>query len=172
MTLQDIVLSMVIGVLSGLVTSGLWLFIFLWFKPKIDISEFIRMSSKDNKTYQIKVINRRRSSALNVKAELHLMISLKAEEGEFTNSEHIPLRRSELFQLSGRDQHKKGAAVFRFVIDTDLYDLKKRYPHSYLAFRLFATHPVTQFGRLFKQNYPWNRIKEGDWMAVDSIKVV
>src|SRR5258708_4962400 len=175
MTPLEIVLSMVIGVLSGLATSGLWLFIFLRFKPKIGISDFIRKSPKDNKTYQIKVINRSGSPALNVKAQLHLMNRLKAEEGEFTNSIPIQLRRRELFQLSTRDPQKKGAAVFRFAIDTDLTDLddlKKRYPHSYLAFRLFATHPITQFGRLFKQDYPWDRIKEGDWKAEESLKVI
>ena len=165
---QDYVLPVVIGTF----TSAIWLGILYLFKPKIDISEFIRKSPSDNKTYQIKVINRRGSPAMNVKAQLHLMIRLKAEEGEFTNSILIQLRRSELMQLSGRDPQKQGAAVFRFVIDTDLEDLKKKYPHSYLAFRLFATHPVTQFGRLFKQDFPWDKIKEGDWTAEDSLKVV
>jgi hypothetical protein len=45
-------------------------------------------------------------------------------------------------------------------------------PDSDLAFRLFATHPVTQFGRLFKQNYPSGEIKEGNYPAVDSLHVV
>ena len=175
MTPQDIVLSIVIGVLSGLATSALWLIILYRFKPEIDISEFIRKSPKDNKTYQIKVINRHRSAALNVKAQLYLMSRLKAEEGEFTNSIPIQLRRSELMQLSGHDPQNEGAAVFRFVIDTDLADLddlKKRYPHSYFAFRLFAIHRVTQFGELFKQDYSWEDIKEGNYPAVDSLKVV
>ncbi len=165
---------MVIGVISGLAASVLWLFLFLRLKPNIVISKSIRKPPKDYKIYQIKVINRRKSPALNVKAQLQLMIPLEAEDGEINNSIPIPLRRSELFQLSGRARQKKGAAVFRFTIDTDhtnLDDLKKKYPHSYLAFRLFATHPITQFGRLFKQDYPWDRIIEGKWKAVDSLVV-
>jgi hypothetical protein len=115
-------------------------------QAKIDISRDVRKAPNDN-TYQIKVINRRRRAALNVRAQLHLITPKCAGEDVFTNSISIPLRRSELMQLSGRDRRHKGAAVFRFLIEaqfstgdnqteTDLGTLLNNHPNSYLAFRI------------------------------------
>lgn len=172
MTPGDFALTAVVGIVSGVLAAALWLAIIYQIRPKIAVAPKIRQAPGD-KSCQIKVVNRRRRPAVNVKAQLTLYHSTKAGSDEFNTGRAIPLRKSTLLQLSGVDRTDRGAAVFRFATNEDLKLLLEQNPGAWLAFRMMATHPVTNFGDVFGANYrdATNDIVLGNFDREDSFKI-
>jgi hypothetical protein len=164
--------SITTGVLSGLLTSILWLIALRLVKPKIRISKQIRQAPKDG-TYQIKVLNARLTDAINVKAQLYMLVPTTAGDDRFSNSTLLELKRSELMAISGWKLLDEGAPVFRFVLKdiSDLKALLRQHSGATLAFRLLATHPISQSTRLFKMDYTEDNITHGDYRNVRSLTV-
>jgi hypothetical protein len=158
------------GVVSGLLASLVWFIGLRLVKPKIRISPMIRKAPNDG-TYQIKVLNVRRSNAINVKAQLYMLQPMKADGDRFRNSTPVRLERPDLMAISGntsRDEYD-GTPVFRFSTQEDLDALAQQNPDATLAFRLLATHPFSQSTQLFKQDYTWDKITLGNYSTVRSL---
>ncbi len=167
----DYILSAVVGIVTGVLSAALWLAIIYRVRPRIDIAKQIRLAPAD-RSYQIKVINRSHQAAVNVKAQLTLLIPTKAGGDEFNTSTVIPLRRSELMQLSGADKQDSALPVFRFVTDENLQQLLAQNPRAWLAFRMMATHPITHFGDIYKMDYHARDIVEGNFDSVASMRIL
>lgn len=158
--LENYLLSIVIGILSSLIASIVFLFFISRLRPKIIISKTIAkgQSSEGKTIYRIKIINKTRRSIINIKAQLHLMTPSVVPGGIILKSKEILLKRSDPMEIS-RFDHKdiEGRYAFHFVTYEDLEALWLDDVHSYLRFRIFAMDSLSGFGKVFTQDYHTKR---------------
>ena len=137
---MDYLLSIIVGVLSGLVASTVFLYFISRVRPKVNISNTIAkgQSSKGDTAYRIKVINMTRRSIINVKAQLHLVTLSVVPGGVIEKSKAIELRRSDPMEISRFDRKDtKAEYAFRFLTYEDLDSLWEDDKLSYLKFRIY-----------------------------------
>ncbi|MGA2824360.1 MAG: hypothetical protein ABSE72_12640 [Bacteroidales bacterium] len=168
--------SVVIGVLSSLVASLIFLFYLTRVRPKIEISDQVaRTISASGKTiYRIKVINKSRVPIINIKTQLHVMRPTTVPAGIIYISKDITFQQSEIMELSKFDtQDKTAAYAYRFRSYDALDDLWSEDSQSYLRFRIRATHSVSGFTRVFRKDYYTRRnsIMYGEFDFGNSMKI-
>lgn len=172
----DYLVSVSIGVLSSFVASLIFLLFLTRVRPKIEISDKIAksVSPTGEPIYRIKIINKTRRSIINVKAELQLVTPTVTPGGIIQKTKTIPLKRSEIMEISKFDLKDKTAGyAFRFVIYENLEELWKDETRSFLRFRVYAVDSLSGFGRVFVKEYHTKRnsIKEGDFEFGNSLEI-
>jgi len=172
----DHLLSITIGVLSSLGASIIFLFFLTRIRPRLDISDQIAktVTSNGETIYRIKIINKTRVPIMNIKAQLHIMTPTTVPSGIIYISQNIPLQRSELMELSKFDKKDKTASyAYRFRSYKSLDDLWGDDDHSYLRFRIQATHSVSGFSKVFRKDYftKRNSVLDGEFDFGDSMKI-
>lgn len=173
---MDNLAAIILGVLSSLVASIIFLLFLTRLRPKIEISDQISKSvSSSGKTiYRIKIINRTRVPIINVKAQLHRMIPNTVPGGIIYISKEITFQRHEIMELSKFDKKDKTASyAYRFRSYDVLEDLWQDDTQAYLRFRIYATHSVSGFSRVFRKDYftKRNTIITGEFDFGASMKV-
>ncbi len=168
--------AVIIGILSSLVASLMFLLFLTRVRPKIIISDRIAKgkSSTGETVYRIKIINKTHRSIINVKAQLHLMIPTVTPGGIIMKSKEIPLKRSEIMEISKFDLKDEMAGyAFRFLTYENIEDLWKDDTHSFLRFRIFATDSLSGFCKGFCKYYHTKRnsIKGGDFEFGNSLEI-
>jgi hypothetical protein len=162
------VFAIIIGVLSSLIASIVFLLFLTRLRPRILISDQIAKSTSDSgkKIYRIKVVNETKVPIINVKAQLHLMNPNMAPGGIIFISKEISFQRSEMLEIAAFDSKDKAAEyAYRFRSYEDIDNLWSDDAHSYLRFRIYATHSISGFSRVFRKDYHTKRntIIEGDF---------
>jgi len=167
--------EIITGVIVGLVTSVIFLYALSRVRPRFQISERIakRITPSGNTQYLVKILNRSRRSAIDIRARLHLMTPTMAPGGVVLRSKRLELSRGELFELPGfsrKDQEARYA--FRFLTEEHLEDLWED-ESQYLRFRLFASDSLSGFGRVFVRDFHMKRVSvvEGDFEVGSSLEI-
>jgi hypothetical protein len=148
-------LSIIIGIMSSLAASLLFLLFLSRLKPRIVISSQIAKEkiSENKIVYKIKVINKGVRSIINIKARLHLMILKVVSGGVMVRSIEIPLIRTDPLEIPGFDPKDVQASyAFRFRTYEDLDAIWNDDSTSYLRFRILAMDSLSGFGKVFKQD--------------------
>lgn len=146
--------TVLIGVASSFVASCLFLFLLYYIRPKIEIAENIAKDVDVNGSsfYVIKVINRARRAAVDVRAELRLMTYKNVDNGHVFVTHRIKLTQPEIFSIS---RYKKGKKGFGYRFST-YEDLSEKWPNdssSYLSFKIYAKDSLTGFGKVFSRQF-------------------
>lgn len=173
----DYVASIIVGVLSSLLASGLFLIFISRIKPKVDVSKAIarRRNADGSTAYIIKVINRRHRSVINVNARVHLITPKVVPGGIVSVTREIKLIGSNPLEITGFNRNDKEASfAHRFMIYENLDDLWEDDERSYLRFRMFASDSLSNFGKVISQDYHTKRntIKDGDFEKGNSFTIV
>ncbi len=168
--------AVIIGILSSLAASLMFLLFLTRIRPKIIISDQISkgIGSRGERVYRIKIINKTHRPIINVKAQLHLMTPTVTPGGIIMKSKEIPLKRSEIMQISKFDVKDKTAGyAFRFLTYENIEDLWQEDTRSFLRFRIYATDSLSGFSRVFSKDYHTKRnsIKEGDFVFGSSLEI-
>jgi hypothetical protein len=174
--MADYVVPIILGALSSLIASVLFLLFLTRLRPRVVISECIAkgMDSKGEPIYRIKVINRTRVPIINVRVQLHFMRPTVVPGGLIYISKEITFQRSDILELSPFDLKDNTAAyAYRFRSYEDISKLWNDDTQAYLRFRLYATHSVSGFSRVFRKDYQTKRntLKEGDFAFGNSTEV-
>lgn len=170
--------KIILAVLVGLITSGIFLVILSRFKPKIDISSKIArgVSTKTGEiVYRIKVINRTSASITDIRAQLQILNNYQTATGEIWKSDAIELRRSDPISIDKYDKKDEEANyAYRFLTYADLNKRWNDDKSQFLRFRIFARHSISGFGGFFFNDYRLKRksIIEGDFSKGDTFKIV
>ena len=172
----DYLLAVIIGVLSGFTASFIFLLFLTMIKPKIIISKQIAKNcpTSGQVNYQIKIINKTANSIINVKAQLFLITPIVMPGGLIEQNVSIPLKTSELMELSKFDVNDKtGGYIFRFVCEENIEKKWTDENRSFLRFKIFATHPLSGSSRVFSEDYHIikNSIEEGKFEFGNSLKI-
>ncbi len=168
--------SILIGVLSSLVASIVFLLFLTRLRPKIEISNQVaRTVTSTGKTiYRIKIINKSRVPIMNIRAQLHVMTPTTVPSGIIYVSKDISFQQSAVMELSKLDKQDKTAAyAYRFRTYDSLDDLWNNDSQSYLRFRVQATHSVSGFSKVFRKDYytKRNSIVDGEFDFGNSVNI-
>lgn len=161
---MDLVVNILIGVFSGVLSSALFFFLLRRLRPEIDISPMIAKSAQGGYTYyDFKIINRSRRSAINIQAHLVLATQTNVEGGPIYKTLGIELTNDRFFELGGfsaTDQNAYYALRFTTVQDIDGIWIDDA---SHLRLRIMATDAESGFSRAFMRDFrvKRNAIKAG-----------
>lgn len=163
--------SLIIGIISGIVSSVIIYLLVFCVKPKIKISDDIARytDENDNDVYRIKIINKFYFSVFNLNYSLHYCC--KQPDGIIHIIEIEP-QKSSLRYISPKrcfDKDNKHAVRISYNIDEDKYPLDE---NSYLKFTIIATHSFTNTTSYKEANYNKDNIIDGMFETGDSIKVL
>lgn len=130
--------SLVIGIVSGLISSLVYFIAMRRVKPKLVVAESMTYSSDDN-LYSVKVVNKTKVALTNVFYSLQLH---SRESRGVVNIEHIKPAKDILhhFEKYSKDDLDESYAIR--ITFTDEQKLKLN-TNSYLVFTIYATHSIS-----------------------------
>jgi len=175
--MPDTILSIVIGILSSLAASLVWLIAFSYIRPKIEIStKIVKTVNWAGKTvYKIKVINRSKRAIMNIQTKLLLLTPKVVPNGFITTTDNVEIRPHELFALSKFDKNDKEALYAqRFTIYENLDEIWEDDRISYLRFSIYATDSLSGLGKVHQQIFRLKRnsIVNGDFDVGDTFEIL
>ncbi|WP_156786032.1 hypothetical protein [Archaeoglobus veneficus] len=173
---EYLLLSIIIGVISSVIASLLFLLFLTRVRPEIEISNQIakgKSLTTGDTIYRIKVINKTRRPIINIKAQLHLVTPITVPGGILLKSKEIPLRRSEIMYLEKFDPNDENAEyAFRFVTYENIEEIWKDDKRSFLRFRICATDSISGFTKVFiKEYHTKSLIREGEFEFGNSMEI-
>lgn len=186
--LADTLSGLFTGVVSGLISSLLFLGYLSTLKPKILISEVI--SKEDDPTtgtpiYKIKVVNKTDRPIVNIKLELSVVqVSISTQQSGNNNTKQgvlkkvlpLKLKRPEvpiIREYRKSDSEAEYACRFSTTEQLDVvWVLDPHNPNTYLEFTVFAMDSRSNFSTVAKQRYyKKNQIVHGAFEFGDSLKI-
>jgi hypothetical protein len=166
--------NLLIGVVSGIVSSVLFFTLLRHLRPEILISPFIAKLQQDGHTYyDFKIINNSSRSAIDLRAHLVLTKPVNVEGGSVDNSIGITLTKDSFFELGRLDPTDQNAHyAFRFTTVDDIESLWKD-DLSHIRLRIMATDAESGFSRAFMHDFHTKRnsIKNGQHEFGTSLNV-
>jgi hypothetical protein len=97
---MDNLLSIIIGVLSSLSASFVFLLFISMLRPKIIISKQISVVEREGTVYVIKIINKGKRPIVNIKARLYLMTPTVVPGGIVNVTRQIQLRQDSPMEIA------------------------------------------------------------------------
>ena len=159
--------NIIVGIVSSLVASLLFLYMLRLLPPNISISsEVAKTTLSDENVYSIKVKNEGRRDAINLRAELLLLVPQSVEGGEIYKVGKIPLQADSLFRLGKYSKQDRSLSyAFRFVTKSDLEREWLSNKKSFLRFVVFAQDSFSGFPKIFIKEFhsQYHDIIEGDF---------
>ena len=175
---MDNVVAVIIGLLSSLSASALFLLILSRYKPKIELCKYIaKTQGPDGKNfYQIKFVNKTRRSLRDVKTQLHLITPAIVPGGTTQWAEKkISMGAEEIMTIPKYDPKDNEVAGYATRLRTgeDLEQIWGDDTRSFLRFTIFAIDSRSGFGQDFVQEYRIKRdaIREGDFEFGSSLDI-
>lgn len=150
---SDVLVPAIVGMLSSATVSTISYYLFVRFmRPSLDLHDQFACSHFGAITeYQFKVINKSRSEASGVRAELHLISSINAGNGKIARSRSIKLTRSDPMNLSPYKEGD-GMCATRFITEEPL-DALWDDESSYLRLLVHCSHSDSNLGKTFYQEF-------------------
>jgi hypothetical protein len=155
--MTNLALSIILGIVSSLAASMVWILMVRLIRPRIAISPLITESptaEDDEKIFRIKIINRSRRAAVDLRFELSLLVPINAKGGIVLRNNIIPPISNApmlLAPLRGSDPDDLNAYRIRF--SEDLRNLLAATVGGALRIRIYARHEVSGVGRVFERKY-------------------
>ena len=159
--------TILIGVISGLIASGVMYFVLLRIKPRMRVSDKIcQVPSTD--LYVVKVVNLSRSILMDVEYAMH--ICHRSSDG-IVQIEHIQFAKPDLNFLCAYSKSDKNAEYairlsFRFDIESLQTD------EDYLVFTISAKHSVSGTAVFVSQKYKSSAIRCGRFETRESMTIL
>jgi len=173
---MQILLSVIVSIISGVVASSIFLLVLFSIKPKIKVSDFISVDKTDpnNRLYRLKIINMSKDSLINVKFQCYIETVENDPGGKVISRRDIHLKKNEIFQLAGYSKNDdQGKYAIRVTIGEDLESKWVNDKIESVFLLVSATHSVSNFSTVFEKRYftKRNTIKEGSFEFGKSLNV-
>lgn len=174
---MEYALAALIGVISSLTASVVFLLVLSKLRPRLEISDKIAWTMADNrKEFHIKIINRTKNPIVNIKTELLLAKWRNVSGGRIYSSMPIELRQSEALQISGftsDPEDNKAEYAIRFTALEDIDQLWANDENTSLIFRVYGVHSISNLGRAFQRTYhrKATSLKYGDFKFGNSLEI-
>ncbi len=164
-----------IGVLSSLVASGLFLFFLYSLRPVLEISDNIAKTTDDGKiVYLVKVINRTRGRIYDIHAQI---VHIKLETvsgGQNIFATPLTLLKGHIWSVNGikgkiTDTNAEFAVLFVCTDDLDTIWTNE----TMVEFKIMSKHSFSGFSRIHKKRFYKRKsaIKEGSFKFGDSFEI-
>lgn len=144
------------GIVTGLASSLIWLWLLRLIRPSIGISP--QISEPPNGTtpgqvFYFKVVNLKRRAAVDFRIELAAIRIKQVKHGAIKVKSVIPISNAMPFVLPGRGRDDDFGNVYRLRVGHDLRAEIESSPSTYLRLRIHTRDEVSNIGRVFTQNY-------------------
>lgn len=161
------------GIATSFVASIIFTVIFTSLRPKLKISDLVAIRQSNNTTsYKIKVINKSRYAATNVKAELSYINLFSVPNGLETNSKKVVLNKSEIFSLDKFNLKSENASyTYMFVTTENIQNGLEAGNRNYLILRISATHSLSNMGKVFEKKFFIGDFANGDFCFGNSTEI-
>lgn len=148
-------LSLIIGVGTGVVASHIYLSVYLKRKkPKIVISKYISKVEKDGETnYVFKFINNTKCEIYDVNVEVDLLKPIGDIQGRNLKKESISLKGGSISYIPPKKKNDNRNLHAIRVRTTDDLLSKWSDDSSYLIITIIAKHSFSGFNRVIQQEY-------------------
>jgi hypothetical protein len=155
--------TIVVGVLSSVAASVIFLVCLYQLRPKILFSNFIAdQSDNGKKEFAFKILNDSRWSAVDLEIELSCITPITISNGTALAHEVLPLKKNSLFELPGYSKKDIDAKyALRFTTYVDLTSVCKS-QSEYLLVKIKARHAISGFTKVFTHKFsPKHVVKKG-----------
>ena len=152
--MEELLLSTFIGLVSGVVSSLIFLWALSLMRPDITISgELCKSSDAAGPFYAFKIINNSRFHALDLKAELILNTPFNSPGGSNHSCEWIHLTKDGLLQFP-RYRKNDTKADYALILGTRIdLDALWNSTAQYLEVKIYAKHSFSGIYKSFNQKY-------------------
>lgn len=161
--------TLIWGIISGIVSSGIIYVLVFKIKPTVEVGNKIAKSYEDGKIiYRIKIINKSRFAIFNLKYSLHYC---NAQTDGIVQIREIEPFKKPLFFVSSackKDMNDKHAVRISYLIDDEFEFCEG----AYLKFTLIATHGFTNTSTYIEKKFDKDSIIEGRFETGNSLKVL
>lgn len=171
--LELIIVPICIGVLSSI--AFLWLLRSM--RPSFDISKQIAKFESKKGTHQygytVKVINKSKRSAVDIKVQLAIVYRKFVPDGIISRNKELNLIKSDLIEIPAFSKKDPEKSAFRFTTYQDIENIWHD-EDTHIVFIIYAKDELTGFGKIFKQDYYIKRtsIKNGSFRRGDSMDIM
>jgi len=174
---MDAFLSVVIGAISSLAASGLFLFCLFKLRPNIMISPYIAISksSEGSNEYRFKIINKTSRPIINLRVRIFVSNRKNVPDGVMVHNKRIPLAIEDVFQMPRYDLNDKNADYARrFICKEDINSLWEDKNGCTLKIIVMATDSLSGFSKVFIKEYHTkkNTLVEGSHRFGDSLEIL
>lgn len=150
-----------LGIITSFVASLVFTYLFTRLKPDLKISDEIAFK---NGTFKIKVINKSKYAATNIKADISYIGYFPVPGGRERRSYRIELQRDNIFDIDKFEKKSEHANnTYRFVTIENLREGLNENNHKYIRFKITATHSLSNIGKVFEKQYHLNQIINGEF---------
>ncbi len=164
--------TIILGITTSFIASLIFSFIFTQLKPKIKISKVI---SYYENSFKIKIINKSCFSATNIKAEISYINFFDVPNGIETNSAKIELVKKDFFALAKFDKNSEYATYTYRLKTKKIENLREglnKNNREYIRLKIFATHSLSNIGKVFEQKYKIEDIVNGDFAFGNTFEII
>jgi hypothetical protein len=169
--------NILLGILSSIVASTLWILALSRLRPRLVISPQIAEdpeATSGSPAFRIKVVNRSRRAAMDLRFHVDLMTPLRVKGGNVNR--RFPLKCGNaplMFPRYDRSNTEHDNA-YRLRINSDIRQLLKENPNSSIRLQIFARHELSGMGKVFEQRYyhPHSEIVVGSFVRGQDLTLV
>lgn len=161
---MDWIFAIITGVISGVIASGVFVYVLSLYRPNIKISHLISKRTENDVAYfTFKIANLSKRPCINLHVDAAIARMTNIDGGQLLVTQELDLAQKHLFELPGyKKKDTEGFYAWRFVSNSDLDELWKT-DDDIIRFRVLATDSFTGISRAFIQTYRLRRktLKEG-----------
>jgi hypothetical protein len=167
--------TIVVGLLSGVVSSFAFLALLFSMRPKVAISDLIARTIYDGqKAFVIKIINRTWWRLYDIQAELAHLKFENVTGGQNVYSKPLDLKKNHIWAVNSRHAWRSDVNAEYAVLFVCLSDLDTLWTSdSMLEFRVMARHSFSGFSSLMKRRFyrAQSSIREGAFKFGNSLEI-
>lgn len=153
----DLLSSAILGILGGVASSGLFVYVISYVRPRIRISDVISVretAGQGTDTYAIKIRNLTRAQLLDVQIKASYMPHYDPSRPRVGRGVQLEFEYPTLFDLARREPESStnGRSTFEFVLKTPLDPLLRLTDDWAIRVAVSAEHSITGLGSITKTN--------------------
>lgn len=171
------------ALLTGLLTSLIFLILLYFLRPKIKISDCIAEDENDSNIFRFKIINKSFFSIYDIKVRMFQCNEINGINAKNTKFEKLELKVSNiwtippfnirhLFQKEESEKNIKGKTNYAATFRTDDAKMKEwgKDENTYLTVEILAKHGFSGFSKVFTKDYhsPKHKLKKGKFLSGNS----
>ncbi|WP_369765218.1 hypothetical protein [Flavobacterium sp. WC2429] len=158
---MELMNTIFLGIITSFVASIVFTYLFTRLKPNLKISDEIAFR---NGTFKIKIINKSKYAATNIKADMSYIGYFNVPGGRERRSYKIDLLKDNIFDIDKFEKKSEHANnTYRFVTRQNLREGFTESNSEYIRFKITATHSLSNIGKVFEKQYNVNQITNGEF---------
>jgi hypothetical protein len=165
--------AIVIGVLSSVLASGVWLVVLRGLRPKIEISPVLVEDPGPQPCFRIKVINKSRRAVVDIAFELVIMRPERTKGGTVNMRKVVRVAGPPPLVLAGKGRGRDDN-TYRIRVDADLRGILEQDESRFVRLRVFGRDSLSGLGRVADREYhePAAEIITGKYVKGPTFEVI